>query len=47
MSKAVTRGDKVGRLREIVKAVDICMLTAADPAFYLHSSASLFTKPAR
>jgi hypothetical protein len=27
MSKAVTQDDKVSKLREIVKAVDICMLT--------------------
>ena len=30
MSKAVTKDEKLGRLREIVKAVDICMLTTTD-----------------
>ncbi|HEX6183439.1 MAG TPA: pyridoxamine 5'-phosphate oxidase family protein [Pyrinomonadaceae bacterium] len=30
MSKAVTQDDKLGKLREIVKAVDICMLTTTD-----------------
>ncbi len=30
MSKAVTQDDKLSRLREIVKAVDICMLTTTD-----------------
>ena len=37
MSKAVTQGDKVGKLREIVKAVDICMLTTVDERGELHS----------
>jgi general stress protein 26 len=37
MSKAVTRDDKLGRLREIVKAVDICMLTTVDERGDLHS----------
>jgi general stress protein 26 len=30
MSKAVTQDDKLSKLREIVKAVDICMLTTTD-----------------
>jgi general stress protein 26 len=30
MSKAVTQDEKLARLREIVKAVDICMLTTTD-----------------
>jgi general stress protein 26 len=30
MSKAVTRDERLARLREIVKAVDICMLTTTD-----------------
>lgn len=37
MSKAVTQDDKVGKLREIVKAVDICMLTTVDERGDLHS----------
>lgn len=37
MSKAVTQDDKVGKLREIVKAVDICMLTTVDEQGDLHS----------
>jgi general stress protein 26 len=37
MSKAVTQGDKLGKLREIVKAVDICMLTTVDERGDLHS----------
>ncbi len=37
MSKAVTQDDKVGKLREIVKAVDICMLTTVDERGELHS----------
>jgi general stress protein 26 len=37
MSKAVTRDDKLGKLREIVKAVDICMLTTTDEEGGLHS----------
>ncbi|HEX8294242.1 MAG TPA: pyridoxamine 5'-phosphate oxidase family protein [Pyrinomonadaceae bacterium] len=37
MSKAMTQDDKVGRLREIVKAVDICMLTTVDERGDLHS----------
>lgn len=37
MSKAVTQDDKLGKLREIVKAVDICMLTTVDERGDLHS----------
>src|SRR5215212_6578346 len=37
MSKAVTQDDKLGKLREIVKAVDICMLTTLDERGDLHS----------
>jgi general stress protein 26 len=37
MSKAVTQDDKLGKLREIVKAVDICMLTTVDERGALHS----------
>ena len=37
MSKAATRDDKLGKLREIVKAVDICMLTTVDERGDLHS----------
>ena len=37
MSKAVTQGDKLAKLREIVKAVDICMLTTVDERGDLHS----------
>lgn len=37
MSKAVTQDDKLAKLREIVKAVDICMLTTFDERGDLHS----------
>ncbi len=37
MSKAMTQEDKLGKLREIVKAVDICMLTTIDERGDLHS----------
>jgi general stress protein 26 len=37
MSKAVTQDDKLAKLREIVKAVDICMLTTVDERGELHS----------
>ena len=37
MSKAATHEDKLGKLREIVKAVDICMLTTVDERGDLHS----------
>ena len=37
MSKAVTQDDKLRKLREIVKAVDICMLTTVDERGELHS----------
>ena len=37
MSKAVTQDDKLSKLREIVKAVDICMLTTVDERGDLHS----------
>lgn len=37
MSKAVTQDDKLSKLREIVKAVDICMLTTVDERGELHS----------
>ncbi|HEX8500029.1 MAG TPA: pyridoxamine 5'-phosphate oxidase family protein [Pyrinomonadaceae bacterium] len=37
MSKAVTREDKLSKLREIVKAVDICMLTTVGDGGELHS----------
>ena len=37
MSKTMTQEDKLGKLREIVKAVDICMLTTVDERGDLHS----------
>ncbi|HWS99322.1 MAG TPA: pyridoxamine 5'-phosphate oxidase family protein [Pyrinomonadaceae bacterium] len=37
MSEAMTLDEKLGRLREIVKAVDICMLTTVDERGDLHS----------
>jgi general stress protein 26 len=37
MSEVMTQADKLGKLREIVKAVDICMLTTLDEEGYLHS----------
>ena len=37
MSKAATQDDKLSKLREIVKAVDICMLTTVDERGELHS----------
>src|SRR5919107_5461306 len=37
MSKALAQEDKVRKLREIVKAVDICMLTTFDERDELHS----------
>lgn len=37
MSEAMTQDDKLGKLREIVKAVDICMLTTVDEGGDLHS----------
>jgi general stress protein 26 len=37
MSEAKTREDKLGKLREIVKAVDICMLTTVDEGGDPHS----------
>ena len=37
MSKPVTREDKLGKLREIIKAVDFCMLTTVDERGDLHS----------
>ena len=37
MSKAMTQEDKLAKLREIVKAVDICMLTTTDERGGLHS----------
>ena len=37
MSKAVTQDDRLAKLREIVKAVDICMLTTVDERGDLHS----------
>jgi general stress protein 26 len=37
MSKALTQDDKLSKLREIVKAVDICMLTTLDERGGLHS----------
>ena len=37
MSKAVTQEEKLRKLREIVKAVDICMLTTTDEQGDLHS----------
>ena len=37
MSKAVTQDDKLAKLHEIVKAVDICMLTTVDERGDLHS----------
>lgn len=37
MSKAVTQDDKLAKLREIVKAVDICMLTTVGEQGALHS----------
>jgi general stress protein 26 len=36
MSKAMTQEDKLGKLREIVRAVDICMLTTTDERGDLH-----------
>ena len=37
MSKAVTQEEKLAKLREIVKAVDICMLTTVGDGGSLHS----------
>jgi len=37
MSEAKTQEEKLGRLREIIKAVDICMLTTVDERGDLHS----------
>lgn len=37
MSKAVTQEEKLAKLREIVKAVDICMLTTVGDGGGLHS----------
>ena len=37
MSKAATKDEKLAKLREIVKAVDICMLTTVDERGGLHS----------
>lgn len=37
MSKAMTQEEKLSKLREIVKAVDICMLTTVDERGELHS----------
>jgi general stress protein 26 len=37
MSETMTREEKLGKLREIVKAVDICMLTTFDERGDLHS----------
>src|SRR5215204_1808552 len=37
MSEVATRDEKLGKLREIVKAVDICMLTTVDERGELHS----------
>jgi general stress protein 26 len=37
MSETLTQGEKLGKLREIVKAVDICMLTTVDERGDLHS----------
>lgn len=37
MSETMTREDKLRKLREIVKAVDICMLTTVDERGELHS----------
>ena len=37
MSEALTQDEKLGKLREIVKAVDICMLTTVDERGDLHS----------
>ncbi|HEX7175466.1 MAG TPA: pyridoxamine 5'-phosphate oxidase family protein [Pyrinomonadaceae bacterium] len=37
MTKEMTQEDKLGKLREIVKAVDICMLTTIDERGDLHS----------
>ncbi|HEX8354533.1 MAG TPA: pyridoxamine 5'-phosphate oxidase family protein [Pyrinomonadaceae bacterium] len=37
MSKALKQEDKLAKLREIVKAVDICMLTTTDERGDLHS----------
>jgi general stress protein 26 len=37
MSEAKTRDEKLGKLREIIKAVDICMLTTVDERGDLHS----------
>jgi len=38
MSKTVTHEEKLKKLREIVKAVDICMLTTTDERGEPHSS---------
>ena len=37
MSRAATQDDRLAKLREIVKAVDICMLTTVDERGDLHS----------
>jgi general stress protein 26 len=37
MGETMTREEKLGKLREIVKAVDICMLTTVDERGDLHS----------
>ena len=37
MGETLTRDDKLAKLREIVKAVDICMLTTVDERGDLHS----------
>jgi general stress protein 26 len=37
MSETLTQDEKLGKLREIVKAVDICMLTTVDERGELHS----------
>jgi general stress protein 26 len=37
MSETMTQEAKLGKLREIVKAVDICMLTTVDERGALHS----------
>jgi general stress protein 26 len=37
VSKAATQDDRLAKLREIVKAVDICMLTTVDERGELHS----------
>jgi general stress protein 26 len=36
MSKTATQEDKLGKLREIIKAVDICMLTTVEEGGELH-----------